>query len=63
MTWATSGTGTTYPFGTSEFTPGFSGVRVARSLVYCASFVDRCLSLCPFCFGHCVVCPSLIYEF
>ena len=24
--------------------------------VWC--FVDRCLSFCPFSFGHCVVCPS-----
>ena len=40
----------------------FSGVRVTRSLVLCACFVDRCLSFCPFSFGHCVVCPS-IYGF
>ena len=25
--------------------------------------VDRCLSFCPFSFGHCVVCPSSIYGF
>jgi hypothetical protein len=37
--------------------PGFSGIRVTRSLVVCACFVDRCLSLCPFSFGHCVFCP------
>jgi hypothetical protein len=30
---ATSGAGTAYPSGTPEFTPGFSGVRVTRSLV------------------------------
>ena len=35
--------------------PGFSGIRVTRSLVVCIYFVDRCLSLCPFSFGHCVV--------
>jgi hypothetical protein len=28
---ATCGTGTAYPAGTSEFTPGFKGVRVAQS--------------------------------
>jgi hypothetical protein len=28
--------------------PVFSGVRVARSLVLCVWFVDRCLSFCPF---------------
>ena len=26
-------------------------------------FEDRCLSFCPFSFGHCVVCPSPIYGF
>ena len=30
MTAATSGTRTAYPSGASEFTPGFSGVRVTR---------------------------------
>jgi len=28
--------------------PVFSEVRVARSLVFCVVFVDRCLSFCPF---------------
>ena len=42
--------------------PSFSGVRVTQSLVWCVCFVDRCLSFCPFSFGHCVVCPS-IYGF
>jgi hypothetical protein len=36
--------------------------RVTRS-VLCVCFVDRCLSFCPFSFGHCVVCPSSIYGF
>ena len=40
--------------------PVFSGVRVARSLVLCVCFVDRCLSFCPFSLGHCVVCSSSI---
>jgi hypothetical protein len=46
--------------------PVFSGVRFNRSLVLCVSFVDCCLSFCPFCtfsFSHCVVCPSSIYRF
>ena len=38
--------------------PVFSGVRVTRSLVVCVCFVDRCLSLFPSSFGHCVVCSS-----
>ena len=37
-------------------------VRVTRSIVLCVCFVYRCLSICPFSFGHCVVCPS-IYGF
>ena len=43
--------------------PGFSGLRVTRSLVLYVCFVDRCLSLCPFSFGYCVVCSSSIYGF
>ena len=35
---------------------------VPRSLVLYVCFVDRCLSFCPFSFGHCVVCCS-IYGF
>ena len=50
---------TAYPSGAHEFTPVYSGVHVTWSLVLC----DRCLSLCPFSFGHCVVYPSLIYLF
>ena len=41
----------------------FSGVRVTRSLLLYVCFVDRCLSFCTFSFGHCVVCPFLIYGF
>ena len=41
----------------------FSGVRVTRSLVLCVLVSDRCLSLCLFSFGHCIVCPSSIYAF
>ena len=43
--------------------PVFSGVRGTRSLVLYVCFVNRCLSFCTFSFGHCVVCPSSIYEF
>jgi hypothetical protein len=43
--------------------PVFSGVRVTRSLVLCVCFVERCLSFCPFSFGHCVACSSSIYVF
>ena len=40
-----------------------SGIRVTRSLVVCVCFVDRCLLLCAFSFGHYVICSSLMYEF
>ena len=61
-TGVTSGTGTAHPYGVPEFTLGFSGVRVTRSLVLYVCFVDRCLSFCTFSFDHCVVCSS-IYGF
>ena len=38
----------------------FSGVRVTRSLVLCLFCVDRCLSFCPFSFGHFVLLQILI---
>ena len=38
--------------------PVFSGVRVARSLVFCVLLIIICL----FSVGHCIVCPS-IYGF
>lgn len=40
----------------------FSGVRFSQSLVFVWYFVDRCLSLCHFFYGHCVVCSSSIYR-
>ena len=46
-----------------EFTPVFSGVRVTRSLVLWVFFVDCCLSICSFSFGHCVVWSSPTYGF
>ena len=54
---------TANPSRAPEFTPGFIGVRVTRSLVLYVCFVDRCLSSCTFSFGHCVVCSSSIYGF
>jgi hypothetical protein len=35
---ATCGTGTAYPSGVPEFTPIFSGVCIARYLVFCVMF-------------------------
>jgi hypothetical protein len=43
--------------------PVFSGVRVTRFLDLYVCFVDRCLCICTFSFGHCVVCSSSIYGF
>jgi hypothetical protein len=57
-------TGTAYnTSGAPEFTLGFSGVRIAQSLVFAAVFLEHCLSFCTFSLGHCVVCPSSIYVF
>jgi hypothetical protein len=50
MTGATSGAGTAYPSGAPEFTPGFSGDRITRSLALYVCFVDRCVSFCTFSF-------------
>jgi hypothetical protein len=49
-------TGTTYHFGAPKFTPGCSGVRVVRSLVFCVVFCCSFFVLlsffffCPMCF-------------
>ena len=37
-TGATGGVGTAYPPGALAFIPGFGGVRVARSLIFCIMF-------------------------
>ena len=52
----------TNPSEAPAHTPVFSGVRVTRSLVLWVCFVDCCLILLSFSFGHCVVCSS-IYVF
>ena len=57
---ATSGAGDDYLSGAHEFITGFSGVRVARSLVFCVFFLSLCIF---FFFGHCVFCPSSTYGF
>jgi hypothetical protein len=49
--------------GTPEFIPVFSGVRVARGLVFCVVFCMSLFVLWTFSFGHCVVCPFSIYIF
>ena len=41
----------------------FSGVRVTRSLVLGACFVEHYLSFWTFSFGRCVVCSSSTYGF
>ena len=43
--------------------PVCSGLRVTQFLVLCVCLVDRCLSFCPFSFGHCVVCPFTGYKY
>jgi hypothetical protein len=50
-------------FGATEFIPTVcSVVRVIQPVVFLCSFVDQCLSVCPFALGHCIVC-RLIYGF
>ena len=59
-TGATCGAGTTYPSGASEFNLDFSGVRVARSLVFCVVFCTS-LSFCLVSFGSvCLSCYELL---
>ena len=50
------------PFRSTLVYPVFCGIRVTWSLVLYACFVDRCLFLCTFSFGHCVVCSFSIYD-
>ena len=59
---STIAAGTAYPSGAPELTRFLVGFVLFNHQFYAQSFVDRCLSLCPFYFGHCVVCP-LIYSF
>ena len=49
----------TLPKHTSSL-PVVSGARVTRSLVLCVCFVIRCLSFCPFTFGHCCLSSDLL---
>ena len=49
-TGVTSGARTAYPSEAPEFTPGFSGVRVARSLVFCVVFCRSLFVLLSFFF-------------
>jgi len=41
----TCGAETAYPYGSQTYTPGLSGVHVARSLVFCAVFCRSLLSI------------------
>jgi hypothetical protein len=41
----------------------YSGARVSSSLVFSVVFVDHGLSIYPFSFGHCTLCPSLMRVF
>jgi hypothetical protein len=58
---ATSGAGTTYLIEHSNPPQFSSGIRVARSLVFCVVFCGI-LSFCIFSFAHCIVSPS-VYIF
>jgi hypothetical protein len=62
MTGVTSGAGTAYLSGATEFTPVFSEVRVTRSLVLFVCFVDRCLSLSFFFCRFCSLCCLFLFD-
>jgi hypothetical protein len=32
-------------------------MHLTQEHAMCVCIVDRCLSFCPFSFGHCIVCP------
>ena len=63
ITDATSGAGTAYFSEKLGFTFGFSGVRVAQSLVFLSDDLSTfvCLLVFFLSFEHCIVCP--IYDF
>jgi len=54
---ATSEAGTAYHSEISEFTLGFSGVRVNRFLVFCIFFCRPLFVALSLFVGHCVICP------
>ena len=54
-TGATSGAGTAYPSGAPEFTVGFNGDRVARSIIVFVMFYRSLFVFLPFSVGHCVL--------
>ena len=54
-TGATSGAGTAYPSGAPEFTVGFNGDRVARSIIVFVMFYRSLFAFLPFSVGHCVL--------
>jgi len=56
-----SNAGTAYTFGAPGFIPDFSGVRGARTLVFCALCCR--IVVCPLSVGHVIECPCSIYGF
>jgi hypothetical protein len=42
-------------------TPGFNGFNVARFLAFCVMFCK--VVVCPFSFGHCIVCTTSLDGF
>ena len=57
-----SETGTVYPSGAPEFTPGFEWASCYSIFILYVCFVYRCLSFCVFPFGHCIFWSSSIYS-
>ena len=57
------GTGTVYPSGEPEFTPLFSGVRVARALMFCVMFCISFISLVSFFYWSFYCLPFFYWSF
>jgi len=57
---STCGSGTAKPSGAPELTSGFYWCSSSSSFSFMWSIL--LIVVCPFCFGHCIVCPS-IYGF
>ena len=52
-----------YPSGTPKFTPCFSGIRVARSVVLSIVFCRSLVVLLSLLFGHCIFKPFFLEYF
>ena len=59
----TSGTGTAYPSGSPDFTPGIYWGSCYSTFSFMCMFYRSLFVISTFSFGHCVVCSSSTYGF